>query len=35
LASQRVLPARLEQCGFRFLHPQLGPALQAVLGRAG
>jgi uncharacterized protein len=35
LASQRVMPARLEQCGFRFLHPQLGPALQAVLGRAG
>ena len=35
LASQRVMPARLEQFGFRFLHPQLGTALQTVLGRSG
>ncbi len=32
LRSQRVRPARLEQAGFRFAHPDLVPALQAVLG---
>ena len=28
-----VLPARLEQAGFRFLHPTLAPALEEMLGR--
>jgi uncharacterized protein (TIGR01777 family) len=32
LSSQRVLPEKLEQMGFRFAHPDLLPALQAVLG---
>lgn len=32
-ASQRVLPARAEQLGYRWQHPQLEPALRAVLGR--
>lgn len=31
LSSQRVRPARLEQAGFRFAHPDLIPALHAVL----
>lgn len=31
LDGQRVLPARLERAGFRFRHPQLRPALQALL----
>jgi uncharacterized protein (TIGR01777 family) len=31
LASQRVLPARLESAGFRFRWPELGPALHALL----
>jgi hypothetical protein len=33
LASQRVLPARLEATGFTFAHPTLEPALRAVLAR--
>lgn len=33
LASQRVLPARLEEAGFSFSHPTLAGALRAVLGR--
>ena len=33
LASQRVLPARLQACGYRFRHPDLEGALRAVLGR--
>jgi uncharacterized protein (TIGR01777 family) len=31
LASQRVLPSRLESAGFRFEHPVLVPALEAIL----
>lgn len=31
LASQRAVPARLEEAGFRFLHPRLDQALRAVL----
>jgi uncharacterized protein len=33
LQSQRVVPARLLQSGYRFRHPQLEGALRAVLGR--
>jgi len=32
LSSQRVAPKRLENLGHRFQHPELGPALRAVLG---
>ena len=31
LASQRVMPGRLETIGFPFLHPDLEPALDAIL----
>ncbi|MFD0686837.1 TIGR01777 family oxidoreductase [Actinomadura fibrosa] len=31
LISQRVLPRRLEEAGFRFAHPDLDAALEAVL----
>ena len=31
LSSQRVLPKKLEQAGYNFLHPELGGALAAVL----
>ena len=31
LASQRLLPRRLEECGFQFRHPELEPALRALL----
>ena len=31
LASQRVLPARLEKLGYKFVHPELGSALAATL----
>ncbi|HZJ51395.1 MAG TPA: TIGR01777 family oxidoreductase [Actinomycetota bacterium] len=31
--SQRVVPSQLEGSGFRFRHPELEPALRAVLGR--
>lgn len=36
LSSQRVLPKKLEQLGYRFLLPELKPALHAILrsGRA-
>lgn len=33
LASQRVLPRRLEAAGFRFVHPDLEQALRFELGR--
>jgi uncharacterized protein len=33
LSSQRVLPAKLEQAGYRFVHPDLSEALQSVLGK--
>lgn len=33
LGGQRVAPAKLAGAGFRFLHPELGPALAALLGR--
>jgi uncharacterized protein len=31
LSSQRVMPSRLQQLGYRFLHPTLPAALAAVL----
>jgi hypothetical protein len=31
LASQRVLPAKLEKLGYKFVHPELGSALEATL----
>jgi len=31
LAGQRVLPSKLQQMGYTFLHPELQPALAAVL----
>jgi len=31
--SQRVVPSKLEGSGFRFKHPELEPALRAVLGK--
>jgi uncharacterized protein len=31
LASQRVTPSRLEQLGYKFSQPELGPALASVL----
>jgi uncharacterized protein len=31
LGSQRVLPAQLEQLGYKFVHPELGSALAATL----
>ena len=33
LGGQRVLPARLQQAGFRFRHPDLAGALRFELGR--
>lgn len=33
LASQRAVPQRLEQLGYRFTHPRLEDALRALLGR--
>ena len=33
LASSRVLPGRLSESGFEFLHPSLEKALSYVLGR--
>ena len=33
LASQRVLPDRLQEAGFTFARPELGPALVALLHR--
>jgi len=35
LASQRVRPTKLQKLGYRFLYPDLEPALQAVLRRPG
>jgi NAD dependent epimerase/dehydratase family enzyme len=32
LASERVEPARLAGADFKFRHPDLRPALQAILG---
>lgn len=34
LVSQRVRPARLEESGYRFAHPDLEPALRAILSEA-
>lgn len=31
--SQRLVPSKLEGSGFRFRHPELEPALRAVLGK--
>jgi uncharacterized protein (TIGR01777 family) len=33
LSSQRVVPAKLQQQGYRFAHPELEGALRVVLGR--
>jgi NAD dependent epimerase/dehydratase family enzyme len=35
LASQRAVPGRLMSLGHPFRHPELGPALAHVLGKAG
>lgn len=35
LSSQKVYPTKLQRLGFRFLHPDLEPALAAVLKRSG
>ena len=35
LASQKVSPTKLQKLGYRFLYPELEPALEAVLKRAG
>lgn len=32
LASDRMVPQRLLEEGFRFRHPRIGPALEAILG---
>jgi hypothetical protein len=32
LTGQRVIPERLQQAGFNFLHPSLAPALEDILG---
>ncbi|MCE9613531.1 MAG: TIGR01777 family oxidoreductase [Lentisphaerae bacterium] len=32
LTGARVVPARLQACGYRFQHPALEPALRAMLG---
>ena len=32
LTGQRVVPKRATGMGFAFRHPQLGPALAAILG---
>jgi uncharacterized protein (TIGR01777 family) len=34
LASQKVYPTKLQKFGYRFLYPELEPALEAVLKRA-
>lgn len=34
VTGQRVLPARLQELGYRFRHPEPDPALRDVLGRA-
>ncbi|HLH15112.1 MAG TPA: TIGR01777 family oxidoreductase [Solirubrobacteraceae bacterium] len=34
LSGQRALPARLQQLGYRFRHPELADALEDVLARA-
>ena len=33
LSSQRVLPQKIEQAGYRFLQPELEGALRSVLGK--
>lgn len=35
LASQKVCPTKLQRLGYRFLYPDLDPALQAVLRKSG
>jgi uncharacterized protein len=35
LASQKVYPTKLQRLGYRFLYPDLEPALQAVFRRSG
>lgn len=35
LASQKVCPTKLQRLGYRFLYPELDPALQAVLRKSG
>jgi uncharacterized protein len=33
LFSKRVAPARLQEAGFRFGYPTIGPALRQLLGQ--
>jgi uncharacterized protein (TIGR01777 family) len=35
LGSQRVYPGKLQRLGYRFLYPELQPALAAIFNRAG
>ncbi len=35
LGSQRVYPGKLQRLGYRFLYPELQPALAAIFHRAG
>jgi uncharacterized protein (TIGR01777 family) len=35
VAGQRVVPARLQASGFRFRHPEIGAAMEDLLGRRG
>jgi uncharacterized protein len=35
LGSQRVYPAKLQSMGYRFLYPELQPALAAIFNRTG
>lgn len=35
LASQRVYPGKLQSLGYRFLYPELEPALAAIFNRTG
>jgi NAD dependent epimerase/dehydratase family enzyme len=35
LSSQRVLPKAAQAAGFQFRYPDLGPALDHLLGRGG
>jgi len=35
LASQRVVPSKLEAAGYRFRYPELAQALGAIISKAG
>jgi NAD dependent epimerase/dehydratase family enzyme len=34
IGGQRVVPARLRELGFDFSHPEIGPALTALLAES-